>query len=823
MLATSPILLWNLPPAAFAAQPTWVGVLGLASLFAVGGTVSFHLEFRGEAHIFTLSELPMVLGLFWVDPFTLLAARLAGEIVVTLFEPRRPVKKLALNAGICVVECVVALLVFHAVFAAPPLGSPAGWLAGLGAVAAADIVGLAAVTAAIRWHGGRTQPVSLGVAALVSTIANCSLGITAALLFDTHPAALLLIAVIAVMLHLMYAGYVRVHARYASLQVLYDFTELLNGAVGADDVVEAMLSYARRLLRADVAELVLFGDDGTVVRSRLEGSDPLRHPELTSDRAAILQLCGATQTVLQPRGETGPASAYLDALGVDDGVVARVPLGDGQGLFTVGGRLANTSTFDVDDARLFETLVNHAGMALEKGRLIEELRAEAARREHQALHDDLTGLPNRAQFLERAGALLVGRRSSDNEVAVLLMDLDNFKDVNDTLGHHIGDELLQEVARRLRSLTRADDIAARLGGDEFVLLLTDVENQEQALAAADRLIEGLRTPVNLHGVDLEIHTSVGVAVSPDHGNDVAVLLQRADVAMYDAKSSGGGARCYDQNTDHYSPRRLQLVADLRKAIDDRQLDVHYQPKAAFGNGRIIGVEALVRWHHPEHGPMFPDEFIPLAEHTGLITPLTWVVLGKVLAQWRTWFSMGVDISVAVNVAARSLLEKEFVSKVRDLLAEYDVPASQLTLEITESNIMSDTEHALDSLRELADLGVQLSVDDFGTGYSSLSYLQRLPVQELKVDRSFVFNVDTDTNNQAIVRSVIELGHSLGLSVVAEGVENQLSWNRLVSLGCDLAQGYFLSRPIPAEAMTSWLISSATSAAPDVAPLHVATL
>ena len=819
LLLCSPAVLWFVPiPTGLDPGTALVGLAGLTILFAIGGSVVFHLEFRGEAHMFTLSELPLILGLFTVSPAVLIVARLLGELLSAFVGPRQSRRKLAFNLGLVASEAVVALLMFHQVFGSPSLGSPAGWAAALVAVATAELVAHAALTLVISWHGGRHAYVTVAAAAVLSTLANGSLGITAALLFHTHPAALLLIAVIAGVFHLLYAGYARVQARYASLQVLYDFTEVLNGPGGVNDIVEAMLQYARRLLRADLAELVVVTDDGSVLRSRLQGSRPLEHPPVGEDKAMVAALFAGDGTVLQPRGEATAATPYLETLGVADAVVAHLALGDVTGVLTVGGRLADVSTFDADDARLFETLASHAGMALEKRQLIEKLRAEAGRREHQALHDDLTGLPNRTQFLERAGELLASRRRADHKVAVLLMDLDHFKEVNDTLGHHTGDELLQEVGRRLRGLTRTDDIAARLGGDEFALLLTDVLDQEQALAAAHRLIEGLRAPVRLHGVDLEIQCSVGVAVSPDHGTDVKELLQRADVAMYDAKHSLAGARCYDHDTDRYTPRRLQLVADLRKAIDGGDLQVYYQPKACLKTRKIIGVEALVRWQHPEHGPMLPDEFIPVAEHTGLITPLTWVVLSQALEQLAAWHAQGIEIDLAVNVAARSVMEPGFVTTIRDLLTRSGVAAPRLMLEITESSIMSDSDGAVDALEELSQLGVGLSIDDFGTGYSSLSYLQRLPVQELKVDRSFVFNVDTDANDQAIVRSVIELGHSLGLSVVAEGVESQLAWNRLVSLGCDVAQGYFLSRPVPAADMSRWLQETVAGSAA-VAPLH----
>jgi diguanylate cyclase (GGDEF)-like protein len=461
------------------------------------------------------------------------------------------------------------------------------------------------------------------------------------------------------------------------------------------------------------------------------------------------------------------------------------------------------STFDDEDARLFRTLGNHAAMALEKGRLIEQLKVEATRRQHQALHDDLTGLPNRLHFHEACRQALAGRAPGEL-VAVMLMDLDLFKDVNDTLGHQTGDDLLVEVAQRIARSIRTPDLAARLGGDEFAVLLHDIGDEQAAVAVAERLVAAVHAPYEVHGFELEMGISVGAAIAPVHGEDPQTLLQHADVAMYAAKRDQVGVRVYSAEADQHSPWRLQLATELRRAIRDEELVVHFQPKARLADGEVIGVEALVRWPTSPVGPVRPDEFVPVAEQAGLITPLTMLVLRHSIAATLGWRHAGHDVPVAVNISTRSLLDPDFPDEVLGLLRATGFPAERLTLEITESSIMSDTRRALDVLERLAGTGIRLSVDDFGTGYSSLSYLQRLPVHELKVDRSFVFQVSDDQGSRAIIRSVVELGHSLGLQIVAEGVENQTAWSYLLEAGCDIGQGYFLSRPISEPDMLSWL-------------------
>ena len=429
--------------------------------------------------------------------------------------------------------------------------------------------------------------------------------------------------------------------------------------------------------------------------------------------------------------------------------------------------------------------------------MISRLRRHAEDSEHQALHDALTGLPNRAMFREQVEGAV--RRSTGTGFAVLIMDLDKFKEVNDTLGHHNGDRILVAAADRLRASVRPGDIVARLGGDEFGVLLEGVTDADDALGLARRLTGALAAPFTVQDLTLEVSASIGIALFPVHGRDVDTLVQRADVAMYDAKSGYRGCAVYSPEQDPYSPARLALVGELRRAIDEGELRVVFQPKVDLQDGRIVGAEALVRWRHPVRGEVRPDEFVPIAEHTGLLRPLTLHVLDQALAACARWRAEGHALTVAVNLSVRNLLDAELPYDVSRLLASHGLAPDALELEITESALIADPARSLNSLQRLRELGVAIAIDDYGTGYSSLAYIRRMPVTALKIDKSFVIGMATDDNDGVIVRSTIDLGRNLGLTVVAEGVENAETWDRLVEYGCDLAQGYYFGRPMADDA------------------------
>ena len=430
----------------------------------------------------------------------------------------------------------------------------------------------------------------------------------------------------------------------------------------------------------------------------------------------------------------------------------------------------------------------------------------------QAFTDQLTGLPNRALLRDRAqqALRLAGRQGVT--AALLLLDLDRFKEVNDTLGHHRGDLLLQQVAERLHGSLRGSDTVARLGGDEFAVLLPQIAGVHEATVVADKLSAAIEAPFAVDGLSLDVDVSIGVAVYPDHASDPNELLQRADVAMYAAKATHASYTIYDPSLDQHNPRRLGLLGQLRRALAAGELVVHYQPRADVRSGRILGLEALVRWQHPEHGLLGPGEFVPLAETTGLIRPLTAHVMDAALRQCRAWQDAGRELSVAVNLSTRCLLDLTLPDQITALLEDTGVAPQRLVLEITESAIMTDPTRALEILNRLHVLGVQLAIDDFGTGYSSMAYLKSLPVDELKVDRSFVKHLRDNQSDAVIVRSTVDLGHNLGLRVVAEGVEDQATWQELATLGCDSVQGYYLARPMPAAELVAWLATQPQPAA-----------
>jgi diguanylate cyclase (GGDEF)-like protein/PAS domain S-box-containing protein len=426
--------------------------------------------------------------------------------------------------------------------------------------------------------------------------------------------------------------------------------------------------------------------------------------------------------------------------------------------------------------------------------------------EHQALHDALTDLPNRSLLHDRLKQTILARQRASKSLALLIMDLDHFKEVNDTLGHQAGDLLLQQVGPRLRGTIRASDTIARLGGDEFAVLLPGADAGGASLVALE-ILQALDKPFIVEDHSLTIGASIGIALCPEHGEDAGTLLRHADVAMYVAKRSHAGYSIYAAERDYHSPSRLELKGELRAAIDREQMVLYYQPQVDFRTHCVARVEALVRWQHPERGLVLPAQFISLAEQTGLIDGLSHWIIDAALRQCKGLIDSGQEVSVAVNLSAQNLHDPRLPDMIGRLLSTRGVPPALLKVEITESSLMADPVRALKVLTRLSTMGVRIGIDDFGTGYSSLAYLKRLPVHEIKIDKSFVLHMAQDESDEAIVRSTISLGHDLGLLVVAEGVETPQTWTLLSDLGCDLGQGYYLSRPIPGNELALWLQDS----------------
>ncbi|HEU4521054.1 MAG TPA: EAL domain-containing protein [Thermoanaerobaculia bacterium] len=438
---------------------------------------------------------------------------------------------------------------------------------------------------------------------------------------------------------------------------------------------------------------------------------------------------------------------------------------------------------------------------------ITEMKSQVQMLRHQAMHDGLTSLPNRVMLVERFEKAIDRARENPAVVALLVMDLDRFKEVNDTFGHYFGDILLKQVAFRIQNQLRLVDTVARLGGDEFAIVIPDAADADGVAATARRILSSLEQPFVIEGQVLEVGASIGIALYPMHGTDARTLLRRADVAMYAAKQAQAGYTFHREEYEQRTPDDLSLVVEMRNGLEHDEFELYYQPKLHLRSGLVTRAEVLVRWNHPQRGLLAPGAFIPLAERTGLIKPLTDWIFDRAIHQCRIWQDEGIPVHLAINLSAKSLQEQTLPSKIHALLEKYEVEPRFLKIEITESSIMADPAHALAVLSLLQSLGVRLSMDDFGTGYSSLTHLRELPIDEIKIDKSFVMGMIASDADTAIVRTVIDLGHNLGKQVCAEGVEDEETWRLLGSMGCDLAQGYWISRPMPGPKLIAWLVES----------------
>ena len=788
----------------------------LAIGFALADSFAVHVEVRDNAHSFTMNELPLMIGLFLCTPEQLIAARLVGMVLGILIVRRQRPLKAFFNLALGMLETVTALMVF--LWITNGSGHARGavaWAAAIVAAVATSVVQTLAITTVIRLSGGSGSPgmaARMAVTGILTAVTTASLGIVTVIVIENDPVGLLLVAAIAGLLFAAYRGYVVQRQRYTNLEKLYELTRKLACAPDLTESMRVTLQEARELVRASESELVLFqGVDesgpAVLVRLTVDGDVQMIPDDLDDNdlvRSAVVAK-GRGMVITRTTHDIAQR-AYLEKRGLGD--LVSVPIYRGSdivGTLAAHNRLGGVSSFDREDVKVFATLAHHLGTAIENARLIERLRTEVSQKEYQSLHDTLTGLANRDLFVARANDALRESHAGGWSVGVMLMDLNRFKDVNDTLGHHHGDLLLQEVAHRIGIALPEPGLIARLGGDEFVVLLPQLRNDAQAEEVAARIQVALQQPMVIDRVQLAVSAAIGIAVAPAHGTEVSTLLQHADIAMYNAKEKGdGGIEVYDSDQNGHSTRRLALATELQTAISDGLLEVFYQPKADLATGHFTGVEALARWEHPRHGPIPPDEFVPLAEGTGQMRAMTALVLGRVLEQARIWREQGVDLPISVNLSTSSLIDLDFAGQIEAMCKARNVEPRVLLLEITESQLMADPARTVRLLESLAGLGIEFSVDDFGTGSSSLSYLQRLPVHEIKVDKSFVLGMTADEPNAKIVRSIVDLGHNLGLRVVAEGVEDRLTWDALAALGCNSAQGYYLSRPLPGPQLTAYL-------------------
>jgi diguanylate cyclase (GGDEF)-like protein/PAS domain S-box-containing protein len=564
-------------------------------------------------------------------------------------------------------------------------------------------------------------------------------------------------------------------------------------AASLDDLFHETISLVVDVLATDVARLFTADpDDAIRLRAEVQRGAATGGGARTArpDPARLADEASRTGAAVVT-GDQAPTGADEDR-GLSS---LSVPVGGSSGLRAVlQVQSTEQRAFHNDEISFLQSLANVVVAAMARRQAEEAAVA-------QALHDPLTGLANRRLLRDRLVQAIRMSRREKNGLTLLLADLDSFKDINDSLGHDVGDEILRVVASRLEAATREVDTVARLGGDEFVVLMPGLATAEGAAQVAHKLRQRLAEPMQVAGLSFQVQASFGVIVSPIHGNDPSILLKRADVAMYQAKATSTGCSVYD--AEHHEKRlgRLALLQDLHRALDGAELVLHYQPKIALSSGATVGVEALVRWQHPQQGMLLPDAFVPLAEHNGLAERLTSTVLNAALRQAGEWLRLGVPRPVAVNVSPQMLRDPDLCATVGGQLQEAAVPPELLQLEVTEGAVMHDPRCSAEVIAGLHAIGVTLAVDDFGTGYSSLEFLRRIPVQELKIDRSFITEMVTDSRDVSIVQSVIELAHALDMHVVAEGIETRDALRQLIDLGCDQGQGYYLGRPVPAHLIT----------------------
>ena len=795
----------RLPSPANSLLPWWVSAL----LFFATSCLVVHIHLRHEAHTVTLVEAPLALGLVLSSPWALLLGSTVGTAAALTLVRRQPPLKLAFNLAshLCIVSAALALV--------QALSGADGRLdavdlvfVALAVVLVSGVGGMLLVTAVVHASGERhslQRHLSILPVTLAASLANTLIGVTGAHLTSHDALAGIALAVPCVALVIAYRQYLTEHTERTRLSQLYDAARAFSGAGDVDAVVRALLIRAREMLHADRAELVLLPieSDGDLMRVHVDRGHALIR---SADTAHVLpHAVRDGRPHLLARGTREAADAdSLRALAARDAVIA--PLrGEGGtlGCLVVCDRGGDVASFDAADVALLETFAGQAATSLSHARMAAELQ-------ELAYHDPLTGLPNRALLTRRLedATRHSSRRTDHGRPAVVYLDLDDFKTVNDSLGHAAGDLLLAEVATRLRRCLRTGDLAARLGGDEFAVLLDDVVSADEAAAVAERLLAALRDPLRLAGVDMTIAASAGVVVAgiDDHA-DAGTLLSHADVAMYRAKARGkGGVEVFEPSMQALVLQRHRLKVDLDTALRDGDLSVVYQPVVELvGGRRLVGVEALVRWHHRDRGWVSPVEFIPLAEETGLIHQLGVMVLEEALTKAASWQGRNPGLTMNVNVSGRQLRDPDFPAAVGRALAAGGVPPSLLQLEVTESVMVAGDEDLRRALHALRALGVRLAVDDFGTGYSSLASLRNLPVDTLKIAKPFVDDLGHGPQQDAFAAAIVGLGRTLGLTTVAEGIEHRHQADTLDELGCSLGQGYLFARPMPAAAMDELLL------------------
>ncbi len=775
----------------------------IAVAFAVAELKVVEVHFRRETHSFSLSEFPAVIGFFSLSPTEYLFAMLLGTGAALALQRRQRIIKTAFNLANFLCVAAVSLLIVRTLADPVHVPGPPEWFAAFAATLAGTVISGISIALVITMSGGAPQfeklPEMIRFGSMVA-FANTSLALLAVVIMQTDPLLLSLLALPLVIVFIAYRSYLSEREKHERLELLYQSSRILQHSPELDSSIVAILDHARAMFRAELAEVILY--------PRLEGSEALRTTSLhdapaevmvpidveASDRLYSLVVATTGPFFFEPVGDPRVRQGMVGALRGESELI---------GSLLIANRLTEGTSFREDDLRLLETLANQVAVALENGHLersLSELSRLKEQLRYQAYHDPLTGLANRSLFVERVAERLAGRASdpAPRMPAVLFLDLDDFKIVNDTLGHAAGDRLLIDVAERIRGVLRGDDLAARLGGDEFAVLLDDSPDLSMSIAVAERIVEALRGAFLVADSEVQVGGSIGIAAARVGTERADELLRNADVAMYTAKALGKNRVATFEPTMHAAiVARHELSAELSRSLGRGELALLYQPIIDLGTGLPTGVESLVRWRHPSRGLLAPSEFIPLAEETGLIVALgSWVLeeACRQTAEWSGPDGVGRPLTLAVNLSAQQLQEADFVERLTATLAASGLDPGRLVLEMTETVIFQDTSTTIARLEAIRELGVRIAIDDFGTGYSSLGYLRRFRVDILKIAKEFIGETDSP-DDWPFAAAIVALGRALGMTIIAEGIEEPAQLAHLRDLGCELGQGYLFSLPL----------------------------
>jgi len=799
-----------IPSDAVSDAPFLIPWWSLAAAFAVFEFGVVIVKVHQDPHTVSLSDVPLVLGLLLAAPGALILGRLIGT-TIGLLARRHPTPKVVFNVGMHYLETIVAVALLRAVLGDAGGGVLSTWGLVLGLHAFATVLSASLVMAAIRLTDRRRRPRDIARSLATGFGISVGMGLVSVLFLIamwSKPWAGLVVAVVTGLLYLGIRVFGSLSDRHSELQSIHAFSTAMGMQEAEATLDEATLRDLAETFEVDVVEIAAYHETSEGRRwffARLDGD---RFSVTPDDEDGVSALIGEVADLgVSGFDELDPdAVSRLGRRDLGEGLVNGFRPNGLAGYIAVGLRTPIGRSFR-RSRPLLVTLTGPMIANLERVALIDRLRTEVSIKEHQRIHDGLTGLLNRSGFTEAVEAELESAGEGDaGRFTVAVIDVDHFQEINDVFGSERGDAVLEEIAERLRGGIRADDVLARLGGEEYAVLFKEAHSSDATRAIGRRLGDVFVDPFSLDEATLTLSASTGVAIYPDHGDNAETLLRRADMARSVAKTARTAVEVFDLEQDLAAERRLMLANDLRPALQSGDLQVVFQPKFEMATGRIIGFETLARWSHPQIGRISPDEFISIAQHSGLISQLTFRVLELALAEVARWREADPSLTVAVNVAAGVLAEEDFAGRVRAALDRHSLTADALNLEITESTNLAQDDRTRDSVLRLAAAGVMLSIDDFGTGYAALSYLQNLPVGEVKIDKSFVTRMAEHPGDRAIVEGTIRLLHSVGLRVVAEGIETRAVWDLLAELGCYAAQGYLMSKPLTVEQAAVWAIS-----------------